>query len=77
MQKKAVQERQARKMTEDGQISLDLFEIGDNVWIPIPHVDCGHADQASLIGVVMNIDDGKYKLAPQLDALSSMSHWVK
>ena len=65
MKRKAIhqaQEKQAKKMVEDGQTSLEPLDIGDNVRIPIPCVDRGRADPANLIGVVLNTDDGKYRI---------------
>ena len=34
---------------EDGQTSLEPLDIWNNMRIPIPCIDCGHADPANFI----------------------------
>ena len=45
-------EKQVNKMVEDGQTSLGPLDIGDNVRIPFPRVDCGRDNPANLIGCI-------------------------
>lgn len=42
---------------------LPPVKVGDNVLIPIPSVDRGRADPPNLIGVVLEIQEGKFRVA--------------
>ena len=51
------QMKQAQRMIQRSKIVLSNAEIGDNVAIPIPHVDRGKGDPKNILGVVIDRDE--------------------
>ena len=49
------QEKQAKKMVKDSQARLEPLQVGNNVVIPIPRIDCGRTAPANLLGIVLNV----------------------
>jgi hypothetical protein len=54
---------QADSLTKKTKTKLTILSKGDNVIIPIPSVDRGHADERNIKGVVTNVNEhGGYKI---------------
>jgi len=51
------QMKQAQRMIQRSKIVLSNADIGDNIAIPMPHVDRGKADPKNLLGVVIDRDE--------------------
>ena len=61
------QQVQADSLTKNTQTKLTVLSKGDNVIIPIPSVDRGPADERSIKGVVMNVNEhGVYKIGTKV-----------
>ena len=46
-------------MVKHSKRIMSSVQIGDNVTVPIPHVDRGRADPRNLIGVVIECSDNE------------------
>ncbi|XP_071111144.1 uncharacterized protein [Haliotis cracherodii] len=51
------QEEQAQRMVKRSKRVLGPVSVGDNVTVPIPHVDRGRGDPRNIIGVVIECSD--------------------
>jgi hypothetical protein len=61
------QQVQADSLTKNTQAKLNVLSKGDNVIIPIPSVDRGPADERSIKGVVMNVNEhGGYMIGTKV-----------
>ena len=61
------QQVQADSLTKNTQTKLTVLSKDDNVIIPIPSVDRGPADERSITGVVMNVNEhGGYKIGTKV-----------
>ena len=50
-------------MLQDSNKRFQPLEVGDNVRVPVPHVDRGVADPPNLVGVVTEVTpDGNYRV---------------
>ena len=57
-----VQEKQAKKIVKDSQTRLEPLQVGNNVTIPIPRIDCGRTDPANLLRIILNVNDDKCRI---------------
>ena len=53
---------QAEKMKKKSDAKLSSVSVGENVLIPIPDVDRARTDSRNMIAIVMEINNGFYKL---------------
>jgi hypothetical protein len=61
------QQVQADSLTKNTKTKLTVLSKGDNVIIPIPSVDRGPADERSIKGVVINVNEhGGYKIGTKV-----------
>lgn len=64
---------QATKMLRTSQKQFPPAQIGDNVRIQVPDVDCGRTDSRNVLVVVVGIEDSNfYKLANKNGTLKQL-----
>jgi hypothetical protein len=62
-------------LTKKTKTKLTILSKGDNVIIPIPSVDRGHADERNIKGVVMNVNEhGGYKIGIKVGQIKGKSN---
>lgn len=69
---KRAMEEQAEKMKQASDKRFKPGDVGSSVRVPIPEVDRGRTDHRNLIGVVMEITDGLYKIGTKHGSLKSL-----
>eukprot|EP00102_Acyrthosiphon_pisum_P021955 XP_016659165.1 PREDICTED: uncharacterized protein LOC107883520 [Acyrthosiphon pisum] len=62
---------QADRMVTRGKGILPPLKVGDNVLVPIPSVDRGRGDAANLLSVIIEENDGKFRIATKEGILST------
>ena len=62
---------EAEKMKQASEKRFKAAEIWQNVRVPIPELDRGRADHRDLIGVVLEVKDGFYKIGTKNGVLKS------
>ena len=58
-------------MVTRGKGILPPLKVGDNVLVPIPSVDRGRGDAANLLSVIIEENDGKFRIATKEGVLST------
>ena len=53
------------KMLQNSNAKFPPLKVGDNVHVRIPDVDRGQGDPRSVLAVVINVNDGFYKLGKE------------
>ena len=59
-------------MKQASEKRFKAAEIGQNVRVPIPELDRGQADHRNLVGVVLEVKDGFYKIGTKNGVLKSL-----
>jgi len=62
---------QADRMVTRGKGILPPLKVGDNVLVPIPSVDRGRGDVDNLLSVIIEENDGKFRIATKEWILST------
>ena len=63
---------QAAKIINNSDAKFLPVQVGDNVRVGIPDVDRGRGDPRSVLAVVMNVEDGFYKLGTEHGVLKQL-----
>ena len=64
-------EKQAEKMKKESDKKFGEASVGTTVRVPVPEVDRGKGDHRSILGVVLESDNGFYKIGTRSGVLKS------
>lgn len=65
-------EKQSKRMIRTRNKKLIELKVGDNVLIPIPKIDRGHFDLKNLLGVIIDIEHGKYRVGLKIGVIKHL-----